>query len=105
MSFWSPVNADVVVMFKDYANNIRNIHLVDPQHRRGLRGVGHSGPAFEGCDPARKWNCSADLYSVLLAKLQGRLTGDLFLTDLSHRYFYEIGYYQRRDDGYFLLVN
>ena len=59
--------------------------------------------------PALGWIAALERHALLgrllgarLAKLRGRLTGNMDLIDLDHRYyFYEIGFYQGRADGLF----
>ena len=127
-----PVDADVVVLVffpgNDYRDNMTHtlngsslnpVYLDKPERyaRHGedlLRDAGKraildpfSGDAIPR--PESAWVESLQRRSLLgrllgsrFAKLEGRLTGNLFLLDLSSRYyFYEIGYYQTRDDGYF----
>ncbi len=127
-----PVDADVVVVvffpgndFRDNMVSTRNGSSINPvylhERRRFnrheehlLRGPGGraltdplSGDALPR--PGRSWVGELErrfllgrLLGARYATLKGRLTGDLSLIDLSHRYYYyEIGYYQRRDDGYF----
>jgi len=59
-------------------------------------------PSWEWVGWLERHSLLARLVGSRYARLKGRWSGDLGLIDLNHRYyFYEIGLYQRRDDGFF----
>lgn len=128
-SYGRPLEADLVVLVFFPGNDFRDnmvttrqgrtlnpIYIQDPQRfirheEREVRDA-EGNPLTDPLSgdvipkPDASWVESLGRHLMLgrlmvsrLARLKGRLTGDLGLIDLEHRYyFYEIGMYQQRDD-------